>query len=253
MSTALDVVVLAAGQGKRMHSALPKVLHPLAGKPIVGHVIDAVQSLAPRTICVVYGHGGEPVREALHRPGLAFALQDPPRGTGDAVSYYRKLKAEVEERVAKGQGAVFEERYRLLWDNIAIWYKLFRLFNLFSEAGACFVVDTYTNAWSTSVDAGDPILSLARTYTTVYINQSLEVRAAMMADLVSRFAVDGIVLHSNRSCKPYSLGQYELLRQVSERTGAPGLILEADMCDTRLYADEPIKNRIQAFLDVLAG
>ena len=85
VSTALDVVILAAGQGKRMHSALPKVLHPLAGKPIVGHVIDAVQTLAPRTICVVYGHGGEPVREALHRPGLAFALQDPPRGTGDAV------------------------------------------------------------------------------------------------------------------------------------------------------------------------
>jgi len=175
------------------------------------------------------------------------------RGTADAVGYYRKLKAEVEERVAKGQGAILEERYRLLWDNIAIWYKLFRLFNLFSEAGACFVVDTYTNAWSMSVDAGDPILSLARTYTTVYINQSLEVRAAMMADLVNRFAVDGIVLHSNRSCKPYSLGQYELLRQVSERTGVPGLVLEADMCDTRLYAEEPINNRIQAFLDVLEG
>ncbi len=128
------------------------------------------------------------------------------RGTGDAVSYYRKLKAEVEERVARGEGAILEERYRLLWDNIAIWYQLFRLFNLFSEAGACFVVDTYTNAWSMSVDAGDPILGLARTYTTVYINQSLQVRAAMMADLVDRFAVDGIVLHSNRSCKPYSLG-----------------------------------------------
>ena len=83
MSNALDVVVLAAGQGKRMRSALPKVLHPLGGKPIVGHVIDAVQTLAPRTICVVYGHGGEPVREALHRRGLAFALQDPPRGTGE--------------------------------------------------------------------------------------------------------------------------------------------------------------------------
>jgi bifunctional UDP-N-acetylglucosamine pyrophosphorylase/glucosamine-1-phosphate N-acetyltransferase len=81
----LDVVILAAGQGKRMHSALPKVLHPLAGKPIVDHVIDAVATLSPRTVCLVYGHGGEPVREALHRPGLLFALQDPPRGTGDAV------------------------------------------------------------------------------------------------------------------------------------------------------------------------
>jgi bifunctional UDP-N-acetylglucosamine pyrophosphorylase/glucosamine-1-phosphate N-acetyltransferase len=81
----IDVVILAAGQGKRMRSALPKVLHPLAGRPIVDHVIDAVGNLEPRTVCVVYGHGGEAVREALHRPNLVFALQDPPRGTGDAV------------------------------------------------------------------------------------------------------------------------------------------------------------------------
>ena len=173
------------------------------------------------------------------------------RGTKDAVTYYRKLKTEVEGRVARGEGAIFEERYRLLWDNIAIWYRLFRLFSLFTDAGACFVVDTYTNAWSVSVDTDDPIMGLARTYSTVYINQSLQARADQMTDLVQRFGVDGMVFHSNRSCKPYSLGQYELLAQVSECTGVPGLILEADMCDTRLYADEPIKNRIQAFLDLL--
>lgn len=173
------------------------------------------------------------------------------RGTKDAVTFYRKLKAEVEERVSRGEGAILEERRRLLWDNIAIWYRLFRLFSLFTDAGACFVVDTYTNAWSVSVDTDEPILGLARTYSTVYINQSLQARAEMMTDLVERFAVDGMVFHSNRSCKPYSLGQYELLERVSQRTGVPGLILEADMCDTRLYADEPIKNRIQAFLDLL--
>jgi benzoyl-CoA reductase/2-hydroxyglutaryl-CoA dehydratase subunit BcrC/BadD/HgdB len=173
------------------------------------------------------------------------------RGTKDAVTFYQKLKAEVEERVARGEGALMEERYRLLWDNIAIWYRLFRLFSLFSSDGACFVVDTYTNAWSVSVDTDEPILGLARTYSTVYINQSLQARADMMTDMVERFAVDGMVFHSNRSCKPYSLGQYELLEQVGQRTGVPGLILEADMCDTRLYADEPIKNRVQAFLDLL--
>ena len=173
------------------------------------------------------------------------------RGSKDAVTFYRKLKAEVEGRIARGEGAILEERYRLLWDNIAIWYRLFRLFSLFTNSGACFVVDTYTNAWSASVDTDEPILGLARTYSTVHINQSLQARADQMTDLVQRFGVDGMVFHSNRSCKPYSLGQYELLEQVSQRTGAPGLILEADMCDSRLYADEPIKNRIQAFLDLL--
>lgn len=85
MSTPLNVIILAAGQGKRMHSALPKVLHVLAGKPLVAHVIDAARAMSPRSICLVYGHGGEPVREALAAPDLVFALQDPPRGTGDAV------------------------------------------------------------------------------------------------------------------------------------------------------------------------
>ena len=175
------------------------------------------------------------------------------RGSKDAVTFYRKLKTEVEERVSRGEGAIMEERYRLLWDNIAIWFRLFRLFSLFTDAGACFVVDTYTNAWSVSVDTDDPILGLARTYSTVYINQSLQARADLMTGLVERFDVDGMVFHSNRSCKPYSLGQYELLEEIGRRTGVPGLVLEADMCDTRLYADEPIKNRIQAFLDLLAG
>ncbi len=69
-----------------MHSALPKVLHPLAGKPIVGHVIDAVQTLDRRARSAwSTATAASRVREALHRPGLAFALQDPPRGTGDAV------------------------------------------------------------------------------------------------------------------------------------------------------------------------
>ena len=85
MPTPLDVIILAAGQGKRMHSDQPKVLHLLAGKPLVLHVIDAARALAPRSICLVYGHGGEPVRDALAAPDLVFALQDPPRGTGDAV------------------------------------------------------------------------------------------------------------------------------------------------------------------------
>jgi bifunctional UDP-N-acetylglucosamine pyrophosphorylase/glucosamine-1-phosphate N-acetyltransferase len=85
VSEPLNVVILAAGQGKRMHSALPKVLHPLAGRPLASHVIDTARTLQPRALCLVYGHGGELVRDALHSPDLVFALQEPPRGTGDAV------------------------------------------------------------------------------------------------------------------------------------------------------------------------
>jgi bifunctional UDP-N-acetylglucosamine pyrophosphorylase/glucosamine-1-phosphate N-acetyltransferase len=76
---------MAAGQGKRMHSKLPKVLHPLAGRPLVSHVLDTARSLKPKGICLVIGHGGEAVRETLSAADVVFALQDPPLGTGDAV------------------------------------------------------------------------------------------------------------------------------------------------------------------------
>lgn len=174
------------------------------------------------------------------------------RGTKEAVTFYQKLKAEVEERVAKKIGAIPEEKYRLLWDNIAIWPRLFRLFTYFADLGGCFVVDTYTQAWSADLDVSEPIEGLARTYTAVWINQSLQMRAETMVDLVKRFDVDGLVFHSNRSCKPYSLGQYDIHRIVTGRTGVPGLIIEADMCDSRAYAEGPIKARIQAFMEILA-
>ncbi len=81
----VNVVILAAGQGKRMHSQRPKVLHLLAGRSLLAHVITAAESLEPSRVCVVYGHGGESVREALGGATLTFARQEPQLGTGHAV------------------------------------------------------------------------------------------------------------------------------------------------------------------------
>jgi len=82
---ALDIIVLAAGLGKRMRSELPKVLHPLAGRPLLAHVLEAAQSLSPRKTVVVHGHGAERVRAAFPDPLLAWALQAEQLGTGHAV------------------------------------------------------------------------------------------------------------------------------------------------------------------------
>lgn len=81
----VSVVILAAGQGKRMNSDLPKILQPLAGRPLLAHVIDTVRSLNPDRISVVYGHGGDLVREAFADEGLAWVLQAEQLGTGHAV------------------------------------------------------------------------------------------------------------------------------------------------------------------------
>ena len=82
----MNVVILAAGMGKRMQSALPKVLHPLAGKPLLSHVIDTARSLNAVSICVVYGHGGDQVLSRVAADDLRFALQEPQLGTGHAVA-----------------------------------------------------------------------------------------------------------------------------------------------------------------------
>ncbi|MBD5802983.1 Bifunctional protein GlmU [Azoarcus sp. Aa7] len=81
----MEVVILAAGQGKRMRSVLPKVLQPIAGRPMLAHVIGAARSLDASRICVVYGHGGEVVRERLQDAALRWARQEPQLGTGHAV------------------------------------------------------------------------------------------------------------------------------------------------------------------------
>ena len=85
MNTNLHVVVLAAGEGKRMKSALPKVLHRLAGRPLLAHVLDTARALAPARIHVVHGHGGEQVREAIAGDDVAWVAQDRQLGTGHAV------------------------------------------------------------------------------------------------------------------------------------------------------------------------
>jgi benzoyl-CoA reductase/2-hydroxyglutaryl-CoA dehydratase subunit BcrC/BadD/HgdB len=173
------------------------------------------------------------------------------RGTEAAVEFYRLMKAETQERIAAGVAAVPGERIRLLWDNIAIWYRLFRFFRIFAEEGACFVADTYTNAWSFDLRVDEPVMGLARAYSAPFINLDLTTRGRIVNRLARQFAVDGMVMHANRSCKPFSLTQADLSNALRKETGLPTLIFEADMTDSRLYNEGIIRERIAAFLEML--
>jgi bifunctional UDP-N-acetylglucosamine pyrophosphorylase/glucosamine-1-phosphate N-acetyltransferase len=99
----LEIIVLAAGQGKRMHSALPKVLHALAGRPLLGHVLDAARQLKPNKIVVVHGHGGDEVRAAFPDPAIEWVAQAEQLGTGHAVlQALPRLSAEAEVLILYG-------------------------------------------------------------------------------------------------------------------------------------------------------
>ncbi|MDH5486636.1 MAG: bifunctional UDP-N-acetylglucosamine diphosphorylase/glucosamine-1-phosphate N-acetyltransferase GlmU [Gammaproteobacteria bacterium] len=86
MAVPLEIVILAAGQGKRMYSDRPKVLHELAGRPLLAHVLATARALKPAAIHVVYGHGGEAVRAANPEPGITWVHQAEQQGTGHAVA-----------------------------------------------------------------------------------------------------------------------------------------------------------------------
>src|SRR5918999_5774457 len=81
----LEIVVLAAGLGKRMRSQLPKILHPLAGRPLLAHVLGTARTLSPRKVVVVHGHGAEQVRAAFADAQVEWVLQAEQLGTGHAV------------------------------------------------------------------------------------------------------------------------------------------------------------------------
>jgi bifunctional UDP-N-acetylglucosamine pyrophosphorylase / glucosamine-1-phosphate N-acetyltransferase len=99
----MNVVILAAGHGKRMHSDTPKVLHVLAGRPLLAHVIETAKSLSPERIVIVYGHGGETVREAIADGAVEWVKQQPQLGTGHAVQQaLPKLNGEAATLVLYG-------------------------------------------------------------------------------------------------------------------------------------------------------
>lgn len=197
-----------------------------------------------------------------HRPAPmtcfdAFILMAPIvtlRGTQEVVDFYQGMLEEMKQRIEEGIGILPSEKYRLLWDNIPVWYEMRNLGRLFMELETCLVADTYTSAWTFSgVDVERPLASMANIYAEVYLNINLERMADKIESLAARFGVDGMIMHSNRSCKPYSLGQYDLAKEFTKRTGKPALVIEADHTDSRWYDRAQIESRIRDFVENLLG
>lgn len=176
------------------------------------------------------------------------------RGTQTAVDYYKYLLKKMNAKVIQGIGAVPNERYRLLWDNLPVWYRLRWLSEKFASHDACLVADTYTTAWCGSLkymDENNFLDSMAEGYTRIYLNIGIDEMARTVIEMIDKYNVDGFVMHSNRSCKPYSLGQYDIQRIVQRERGIPCLIIEADMVDERNFSESQIATRIDAFMEII--
>ncbi len=176
------------------------------------------------------------------------------RGTQIAVDYYKELLAEMRARITGGIGAVSTEKYRLLWDNLPIWYRTKWLSEKFAAADTCLVADTYTSAWCGAlqyIDENNFLNSMAEGYSRIYLNIGIDEMARQVVNMIDKYDVDGLVMHSNRSCKPYSFGQLDIQRIVREKRGLPSLMLEADMVDERYFSESQIATRIDAFMEMV--
>jgi len=176
------------------------------------------------------------------------------RGTQIAVDFYKALLSEMELRIQNGISMVPHEKHRLLWDNLPVWYRLKWLSSKFSDHNACLVADTYTSAWCSAIkytDENNFLDSIAQAYTRIYLNIGVDQMADQVLDMIKFYAADGLVMHSNRSCKPYSFGQMDIMRIVREKTNIPVLMIEADMVDPRNFSQSQIETRIDAFMEII--
>lgn len=178
------------------------------------------------------------------------------RGTRECADYYKLLYQEVKDRADQRIGSIPEEKYRVLWDNLPIWFKMRRLSRFFEEKKCALVAATYANSWGGGLgnydyQTDDPYEAAAIGYLTAYINIGFEDRIRYLSDLIDEYHLTGFIMHSNRSCKPYSIGMYRLQQEVSRLTGKIGIVIEADQNDSRVYSDAQIETRLEAFIEAM--
>ncbi|MFX1495918.1 MAG: 2-hydroxyacyl-CoA dehydratase subunit D [Promethearchaeota archaeon] len=174
------------------------------------------------------------------------------RGTKTAVEYYKILLAELQQRVENHIGAVDNERFRLYWEGMPIWGRLKHYSELFASLKTCIVASTYCNSWIfAAFDEHDPIKSMAKAYTELFIVRSDEFKEIYLDKMVKFFKVDGIIFHDARTCPHNTNSRYGMPQRIETQAGIPSLILNGDLNDLRCLSDEQSKTSIEAFIEQL--
>lgn len=174
------------------------------------------------------------------------------QGTKIAVDYLTRVRDELKERASQGIGVIENERVRLFWDNIPLWYNM-GLFNYFENMGGVMVAETYSAAWSLRLDTDNPLEAIAMKTLISYplvSCVSIRKRKEMVLKACREYSIDGAVLHRNKSCVPISLGQMDIKREL-EALGIPSLVIDADHMDERNFSVAQFQTRADAFMEML--
>jgi len=171
--------------------------------------------------------------------------------TQTATDFYEKLRDEIKERVKNGIGTTENERYRLIWDNLPMWFNL-RFFDYLSSLGATIVAETFSHVWTGSLNPSKPLESLARKYLPNFANCGVQRRIDLILKLAKDFHADGIILPTNWGCRMMSIGETIVKEVVDKKLGVPSLILDVDSSDWRNYDEAQVKRKVEGFIEILS-
>lgn len=172
------------------------------------------------------------------------------RGNEKAVEFFTLLRDEIAGQVARGEGYLPHEKYRILWDGIPFWFNLRIMSKMLKGQEACMVGSTYPDNWVLTYDVND-LKSMARAYSSIFINRNFDFRVDNMKRLIDLLDVDGIIMHSNRSCKAQDFAQYPLGRKINEMTGIPVVFVDGDQDDPRSFSEAQFETRVQALYEMI--
>ena len=169
-----------------------------------------------------------------------------------ASSTTRPSATRFQAKVDQGIGVVQNEKYRLYWENLPVWFKFSDHAKLLGSYGAVILTSLYVHAWSLDFDLNkDPLVTLAENYVNRFSNSTIEDRADMAMDLFKKYHMNGMIMFMNRSCKAVSFAVPTLKDILTKRTGIPALVFESDMGDQRFYAESQVRTRIEAYFETL--
>jgi benzoyl-CoA reductase/2-hydroxyglutaryl-CoA dehydratase subunit BcrC/BadD/HgdB len=175
------------------------------------------------------------------------------RGTQIAVELYIKLLAELEEKIARKDGAIADEQFRLYWEGMPVWGRLSAHSKMFAALKTNVLASTYCSSWIfTALDADDPFKSMAEAYTELFIVRSDDYKERYIKDKLDFFNADGIIYHDARTCPNNSNCRYGMVKRVEKISGIPSLTIDGDLCDLRCLSDEQTQTKVEAFVEQLA-
>lgn len=175
------------------------------------------------------------------------------RGTEAARDLMRLWAKECEEKIARGEGPWTdqEERFRILWDGIACWPQLSLTYKTLKKYGINMVASNYPNFWILDYDEPTP-KAMGRAYAEcIAMNRDIPYDLKNFRNLGKNWNLDGIISHSNRSCKPMDFKQYEVRRIILEETGLPSVIFDGDQTDPDVFSAAQFETRIQSLVEIM--